>query len=76
MKTYTEKQLAALLSAAYLFGLEDGIQMPQLGAAAAKETARMIRDYAPYRVTNRVLSMLDADAGARSAARGPEDAHD
>lgn len=64
MKEYTESEVAALLSAAYLFGLEDGIQMPQASAQDAKETAGLIRAEAADRVLGRVMFMLDADSEA------------
>jgi hypothetical protein len=58
----SDEQLQTLLNAAYLFGLEDGVQLPLTSAAGAAEMARIIREEEPDRLTRRVLWMFDRDS--------------
>ncbi len=67
MVEVSDEQLQALLNAAYLFGLEDGVQMPLVSAAGAVEMVRIIRAEESERVTRRVLWMFDRDS---EVARG------
>ncbi|WP_220815672.1 hypothetical protein [Pseudomonas paralcaligenes] len=60
----TDQQLQAVLSAAYLFGLEDGMRMPMQGEAAAKQVVKMIRNEHPERVAGRVSFLLEKDIEA------------
>lgn len=62
MAEISDEQLQTLLNAAYLFGLEDGVQMPLVSAAGAAEMVRIIREEEPDRVTRRVLWMFDRDS--------------
>lgn len=58
----SDEQLQTLLNAAYLFGLEDGVQMPLTSAAGAAEMVRSIREEELDRLTRRVLWMFDRDS--------------
>jgi len=62
MAEVSDEQLQTLLNAAYLFGLEDGVQMPLTSAAGAAEMVRSIREEELDRLTRRVLWMFDRDS--------------
>lgn len=62
MAEISDEQLQTLLNAAYLFGLEDGVQIPLASAAGAAEMVRIIKAEEPDRVTRRVLWMFDRDS--------------
>lgn len=62
MAEVSDEQLQTLLNAAYLFGLEDGVQMPLTSAAGAAEMVRSIREEELDRLTRHVLWMFDRDS--------------